>query len=429
MNRLNKIFVHILLLGLFIGFTTTVVLADGTETLGTPSIGIASGSGIVAKGTGLMTQPGTININVPSGAAIKQVLLYWEGQHTTPNGDDTITVNGNTVTGKLIGGPTNFFWGSSVNTYVKSSSYRKDITNLGVLHPGSNIITVKDESFNYRNNGAGIIVIFENSQSADIQLKDGNDLAYYRFAPPLDTTTTQTFTFEPAAVSRTATISMFFSSVRDAVGLHPSVIEIRVDGILVKEMIDALNSGDGLEWDTLITPVNIPPGAKSLSLKALSKNKGTTTLQPASLAWIMAGISLPKENVIIKGRMTGGGSVFNGNMRITHGFEIHCDLKKPNNIEVNWPGNKFHMKDLTSAVCTDDPSINPKPPNAPFDTFTGKGNGKLNGIDGAKIEFVFTDAGEPGTKDKAIMKIFDGANKLVLEVSGYLNKGNHQAHK
>lgn len=429
MNRLKKIFVHTLLLGLFIGLTTTVAMADGTETLGTPSISIASGSGIVAKGTGLMTQPGTININVPTGATIKQVLLYWEGQHTTPNGDNTITVNGNAVTGTLIGGPTNFFWGWSVNTYVKSSSYRKDITNLGIIHPGSNTVTIKDESFNYRNNGAGIIVIFDNGQSADVQLKDGNDLAYYQFASPLDTTTTQAFTFEPVTISRTATISMFFSSVRDSVGFHPSVIEISIDGILVKEMIDALNSGDGLEWDTLVTTVNIPAGAKSLSIKALSKNKGTTTLQPASFAWITAGISIPKEIITANGRMTGGGSVFNGNMRVTHDFEIHCDLKKPNNIEVNWPGNKFNMKDLTSAVCTDDPTIDPKPPNAPFDTFTGKGNGKLNGVDGAKIEFVFTDAGEPGTKDKATMKIFDKANNLVLEVSGFLNKGNHQAHK
>ncbi len=429
MNKLKKIFAHILLVGLVIGFTTTVALADGTETLGTPSISIASGSGIVAKGTGLMTQPGTININVPTGTTIKQVLLYWEGQHTTPNGDDTITVNGNSVTGTLIGGPTNFFFGASVNKFVKSSSYRKDITDLGIIHPGSNIVTVTEQSFNYRNNGAGIIVIFDNGQSANVQLKDGNDLAYFQFAPPLDTTVTQTFTFEPATINRIATISMFFSSVRDVVGFHPSVIEIRVDGVLVQEIIDALNSGDGLEWDTLVAPVDIPAGATSLSIKALSKNKGTTTLRPASLTWIVAGMSIPNEIIIAKGRMTGGGSVFEGNMRITHGFEIHCDLKKPNNIEVNWPGNKFHMKDLTSAVCTDDPSINPKPPNAPFDTFTGKGNGKLNGIDDAKIEFVFTDAGEPGTEDKATIKIFDKANKLILEVSGFLNKGNHQAHK
>ena len=422
----RKILAYILLVGLFLGFSATGVLADGTETLGTPSISIASGSGVIAKGRGLMTQPGTININVPSDVNIKQVLLYWEGQHITPNGDNTINANGNIVTGKLIGGPTNFFFGWSVNAWVKSSTYRADITNLGIVHAGTNIITVKGLSFGYRNNGAGILIIFEKGPNANIQLRDGNDLAFKDFAPPLDTTVAQTFKFDPVGTDRMADLTMFFSSVRDAVGFHPTVIEITVNGV-VTGIVDALNSGDGLEWDTLIIPVKIPAGASSVSVRALSVSD--TTLQPASLAWTVATLSVPKEIQPSKGRMTGGGSVFKGNVRVTHGFEIHCDLKKPNNIEVNWPGNKFHMKDLTSAVCTDDPGIDPKPPKAPFDTFTGTGNGKLNGVNGAKIEFVFTDAGEPGTKDRATMKIWDKSNKLVLDVSGFLYKGNHQAHK
>lgn len=55
MNRLKKISKCLLLVGIFIGLSTTGVLADGTEHLGTPSISIASGSGIIAKGTGLIT--------------------------------------------------------------------------------------------------------------------------------------------------------------------------------------------------------------------------------------------------------------------------------------------------------------------------------------------------------------------------------------
>jgi len=424
MNRLKKIFVYTLLFGILMSITTTEVLADGTETLGTPSISIASGSGIVAKGVGLVTQPGTMSINIPTGATIKQVLLYWEGQHTTANGDNTIDINGNIVTGKLIGGPTPFF------SNVKSSSFRADITSLGLIHAGSNSVTVKSLSFNTKNNGAGIIVIFEKGEKTDIQLRDGNDLAYHRFAPPLDTTAKQTFTFSPATINRKADLSMFFSSVfQEGKEFRPTVIEIKVDGTLT-EIVDALKSNDGQEWDTLTVSVNIPAGAKSLNVQALSKNKGSTNGDPASLAWTAAALSIPKEIKVAEGRMTGGGSVFKGNMRITHGFEIRCDLKKPNNLEVNWPGgNNFHMTELTSAVCTDDPAINPKPPNAPFDTFTGKGTGKLNGVSGARIEFVFTDAGEPGTKDTASMKIWNKANNLVLEVSGVLNKGNHQAHK
>lgn len=420
----RRIITFAVLLGLFLGFSIPEVLADGTEKLGSPSINIATGSGIVAKGIGLTTQPGKININVPTGTSIKQVLLYWEGQHTTQDGDNIILVNGISVTGKLIGGPTLFF------RDVKSSTYRSDITGLNLVKPGSNSIEIKGLSFGYRNNGAGIIVIFENGISSDIQLRDGNDLAYYEFAPPLDTTVAQTFTFDPMTTDRTATLSMFFSSIQpENSEFRPSVVEIKVDGTLT-ELIDVLKSNDGYEWDTLTVPIKIPAGAKSLSVQALSKNKGNTNGKPASLTWNAAALSVPKEIKVAKGRMTGGGSVFKGNMRVTHGFEIRCDLKKPNNLEVNWPGgNNFHMDQLTSAVCTDDPAINQKPPAAPFDTFTGKGTGKLNGISGAKIEFVFVDAGEPGTKDKATMKIWDKANNLVLEVSGFLQKGNHQAHK
>ena len=116
--------------------------------------------------------------------------------------------------------------------------------------------------------------------------------------------------------------------------------------------------------------------------------------------------------------------------RVTHGFEIHCDLREPNNIEVNWPGgNNFHLTELTGALCTDSPAIDQKPPQAPFDTFIGTGTGKLNNKDGAKIEFVFVDGGEPGVKDTVSIKVFDEFGNLVLDVSGPLDKGNQQAHK
>jgi len=136
--------------------------------------------------------------------------------------------------------------------------------------------------------------------------------------------------------------------------------------------------------------------------------------------------------VVSQGRMTGGGSVFTAaGARVTHGFEIHCDVTKtPNNIEVNWgSGQNFHLTTLTSARCLDDPSIVANPPNVGFDTFIGVGIGTLNGVAGAKIEFTFTDAGEPGTKDSATIKITDAGGNVVLQVSGNLDKGNQQAHK
>ena len=55
--------------------TSVLAWADGTETLGVPTIPIASGTGVVAAGTGMVTQPGAIDIDIPAGAAVAQVLL------------------------------------------------------------------------------------------------------------------------------------------------------------------------------------------------------------------------------------------------------------------------------------------------------------------------------------------------------------------
>jgi hypothetical protein len=133
------------------------------------------------------------------------------------------------------------------------------------------------------------------------------------------------------------------------------------------------------------------------------------------------------------GRMTGGGSVFiddDPRVRVTRGFELHCCWESlPNNLQVNWQGgNKFHLLELDSAECTDDPLIIQDPPAAPFDTYYGWGTGRLNNVPGATIEFVFTDAGEPGKNDKASIQIWDANGTEVLFVSGYIDVGNLQAH-
>jgi hypothetical protein len=123
--------------------------------------------------------------------------------------------------------------------------------------------------------------------------------------------------------------------------------------------------------------------------------------------------------------MTGGGSVFTAKgIRVTHGFEIHCDVADvPNRLEINWDGgNNFHLETLTSAFCFTDPKINSGHPNAPFNTYIGARSGKLNGVAGADAAWTFTDAGEPGKNDMATITI------TVLTVSGFLDKGNQQAH-
>ena len=110
--------------------------ADGTETLGPPSIPIASGTGLAVAGVGLEdSQPRNINVAVPAGASVEQVILYWGGDNgsvsdLTPT--DTIQVGGNAVTGAFIGGNTNYSPG------FNTVSYRADITGLGLVQSGAN---------------------------------------------------------------------------------------------------------------------------------------------------------------------------------------------------------------------------------------------------------------------------------------------------
>jgi hypothetical protein len=133
------------------------------------------------------------------------------------------------------------------------------------------------------------------------------------------------------------------------------------------------------------------------------------------------------------GRFTGGGFQLRvGAARVTRGLTVHCDLLLSNNLEVNWGGNQFHMTEhLTTIVCSDDPEIVQAPPPAPLDTLVGVGTGRYNGVDGYTIEFTFVDGGEPGTSDKAALRIYQTANpgNVVLNIPlRLLDGGNLQAH-
>jgi len=155
------------------------------------------------------------------------------------------------------------------------------------------------------------------------------------------------------------------------------------------------------------------------------------TFLAADLDDIINGGGAPPPPLNADGRMTGGGSVFTSDgTRVTHGFELHCDVADvPNNLEINWNGgNNFHLETLTKAFCFTDPKIDSGHPKAPFNTYVGTGTGKLNGVPGATATWTFTDAGEPGVNDTASIVIKDAGGNIVLTVSGNLNHGNQQAH-
>ena len=159
------------------------------------------------------------------------------------------------------------------------------------------------------------------------------------------------------------------------------------------------------------------------------------------------------------GRMTGGGSIFDlgfvqssedirgrkggrgSGGRITHGFQLRCDLSLPSRLQINWDtGNSFHLTELTVAECDYDLEG--------FPQFYGEGIGKCNnGEDLISVTFTFSDQG-PGYQDLAdiIVQCYEWTSVIVGdyyevtteggEVSiesdhrgrNNLDRGNHQAH-
>jgi len=248
-----------------IGVMSGEVFADGTEALGVPSIPIESGSGIVAAGVGLAnTQPGTITITVP-GSTVKQVLLYWEGSMATKTDDPddyrTITVNTNSITGDLIGGPYHPF-PSTLNNW-NGLAFRADITNLGLVDPGYNELIVSDVLFDDVANGAGVLVIYEDASlgAVEISIRDGHDFAFINYNSLLNVTAPQTFKFPKSVNPRTANLNMFFTTVE---GEHSSGVPdvFRPTAIVIKDNISSspvwydnlLYSNSGEEWDTFVLP-------------------------------------------------------------------------------------------------------------------------------------------------------------------------------
>lgn len=175
-----------------------------------------------------------------------------------------------------------------------------------------------------------------------------------------------------------------------------------------------------------------------------------SAVKAAGVLVLLVAVSILCLAWVFPGRMTGGGSVFipadsmtvltNGGIdpvtRVTHGFEIHCGSNSdpagpgPNNLEVNWPGHHFHLDTLTLGHCECNTSLlPPHPPSAGFNEFVGAGTGKLDGADGASINFIFTDQGEPGVDDTESMTILNSASLPVLSFgTTKLTFGNQQAH-
>jgi hypothetical protein len=255
--------------------------ADGTESLGQPSVPIAAGSGVVTEGTGLFVQPSNVSLAVPANASVKQVLLYWQGEHRGA-ADDDIVVNGTEVTGQFIGGNTTFY------ADVRSSSFRADVTSRGFVQPGANTLTLQGLTFDTGNNGASFVVIYDDGSGIkEVGVRDGNDNAFNGFDGLLNATVPQTFAVNPAAVDREAQIDLIVGSVDSNRG---SLVRVTA-GNAVTTYDNLLGDTDDREWDDVTVPFTIPAGATSVKIEIISQDVNGKFA--ASLTWVAAVLSQP----------------------------------------------------------------------------------------------------------------------------------------
>jgi len=302
------------------GANDILVTLDEATGLGAPGIAIASGSGFEVAGVGTFAGPGVITINVPG--TVNQALLYWAGEHVSAAGDDTIDAdfdgNVQTVVGTLIGGPEYFY--THLGNDVNVSTYRADVTAF--VQSGPNNVGISGMDFDWANLGAGLLVIYDDGSVAHLDLRDGQDLAFAFFPPPLDATVPQTFTFAPAGAARVAALSMFAGDVGAG---RPNRVRIQVEGEAPVDFDNVLNSVDGEQWDTVVLSVNIPAGAGSVTVEVISLDDPTDVL-PASLSWMVAGLSIV-DPVCGDGNLDDGEECDDGNQEAGDGCSPECTVE------------------------------------------------------------------------------------------------------
>jgi hypothetical protein len=268
--------------------SVTINDKDGTEFLGETTV--ANGSGFAEGGVGMTgVDEGILDIMVPAGSTVEQVLLYWVGGTTAALGDDEIEIDGTPVTGDLIGGPTVFYGNYSF------SAYRADITAMDLVAPGANSFTISGMDFDFtggpndENDGVGMIVVYDDGSAGELQYFDGLDLAYFEFSPTLDATVPVTFDFAASTEARVAQLIVQSGSVGE--NRPNQVVATTSAGDQVFD--NPMGSTDGNDFDSIVLDVDIPAGDTQLTVQLFSVP--STSPQGASLTWTGTGLTIPGE--------------------------------------------------------------------------------------------------------------------------------------
>ncbi|RME80367.1 MAG: hypothetical protein D6775_16415, partial [Caldilineae bacterium] len=264
----------------------------------------AAGLGLVVAGAGLdsVTSSSITNFNVPG--TVITAWVYYNGRDDTNDtqtgGDSTVTFTvGSTdhvLSPTLFAGPALWPKASSEWSYL----YKADVTPW--VTTGVNTYTLSGVDSFLFNNGWELVVLYSDpsrrphriavAEGLDLADGDNNPASGPGIEPVL-------FTFDPAAVTRTAQLASVAGAVittqtdsdlyyQIGYGTPPvTVTDIYTTGTLLSG--NPFTDSDGFYWDTYRDSIDIPPNATYVIFQARSQRLNPSLA--AELEWILQTLS------------------------------------------------------------------------------------------------------------------------------------------
>jgi len=258
-------------------------------------------------GTGLWGWSGSTTLTVNINGPVSFALLYWAGRerpctldgsgtvcpYTQPYKDQVMNFNGNPLTGTVIGDETQPV---SAGGPILDIGYYSDVTGIvSAAGTGSHSFTFSDgdgASNLWRLDGVGLIVGYRDGTILDtyrILIQDGLDFAWAEDPTAGETRTTNPVVFNHGTnfSNRSADLLLFAG---DGDSDRPDNTTISNNPTL----FNILNSAQGPEYNTILTPITIPSGVGTTTVQMNSAPVGQN---PDSLLWQVAGLRVQQLDV------------------------------------------------------------------------------------------------------------------------------------
>lgn len=258
-------------------------------------------------GKGLWGWPGSTTLTVNINGPVRFALLYWAGRerpctldssgttcpYAQPYKDQVMNFNGNPLTGTVIGDETQPV---SAGGPILDIGYYADVTGIvSAAGTGSQTFTFSDgdgASNLWRLDGVGLIVGYQDGTILDtyrILIQDGLDFAWAEDPTPGETRVTAPVTFNHGTnfSDRSADLLLFAG---DGDADRPDNTTISNNPTL----FNILNSAQGPEYNTILTPITIPSGVGTTTVQMNSAPVGQN---PDSLLWQVAGLRVQQLDI------------------------------------------------------------------------------------------------------------------------------------